>query len=186
MKRRTFLGLSAAALTAAACGEPPPRRSTPRRRIAVIGAGVAGLAAALDLEEAGAEVVVLEARPRVGGRVLTLREPSAETLRFLDGEGVDISGRSFGRRIRVASWELVTGTHGMQAFHGTLTDSARGIGVADRRSGAFYIIDEGAVDVLIGYLGQPVVLEGYVEGAQALHVVYYRVLADPNASEESR
>ena len=119
-------------------------------------------------------------------RRLDLREPSAETLRFLDGEGVDISGRSFGRRIRVASWELVTGTHGMQAFHGTLTDSARGIGVADRRSGAFYIIDEGAVDVLIGYLGQPVVLEGYVEGAQALHVVYYRVLADPNASEESR
>ena len=38
-------------------------------RVAVIGAGFAGLAAAVDLVEAGVDVVVLEARERVGGRV---------------------------------------------------------------------------------------------------------------------
>lgn len=43
------------------------------RRIVVVGAGVAGLCAALRLVRAGAEVQVLEAAGRAGGRSLTLR-----------------------------------------------------------------------------------------------------------------
>ena len=39
----------------------------------MLGAGLAGLAAARDLEADGAAVIVLEARDRVGGRVHTLR-----------------------------------------------------------------------------------------------------------------
>ncbi len=43
-------------------------------RVIVAGAGLAGLAAARDLEADGAAVTVLEARNRVGGRVLTIRD----------------------------------------------------------------------------------------------------------------
>lgn len=44
--------------------------------VAVIGAGAAGLAAAVALSEAGKSVVVIEARERIGGRIWTLSEPS--------------------------------------------------------------------------------------------------------------
>lgn len=40
----------------------------------VIGAGMAGLAAAATLREAGEQVVILEARDRIGGRVSTDRD----------------------------------------------------------------------------------------------------------------
>jgi squalene-associated FAD-dependent desaturase len=76
-------------------------------RAAVVGGGLAGLAAALDLVDAGADVTVYEARPTLGGAVQTLPEREGdpepppdngqhialgcftEYLRFLDriGEG---------------------------------------------------------------------------------------------------
>lgn len=50
-----------------------PARSLAGRRLVVIGAGFAGLSAARLLRQSGAEVIVLEARERPGGRVLTDR-----------------------------------------------------------------------------------------------------------------
>ena len=43
--------------------------------VIVIGAGVAGLAAAAQLSQSGLSVTILEARHRLGGRVLTTRDP---------------------------------------------------------------------------------------------------------------
>lgn len=54
----------------------PPRRAL----VAVLGGGLAGLAAAARLAERGVDVHLLEASERVGGRVKTLRGPFADRL----------------------------------------------------------------------------------------------------------
>jgi monoamine oxidase len=59
--------------------------------VIVLGAGLSGLKAALELEELGARVRVIEGRNRVGGRVLTLRDvpgqPEAGGNNFGGGYG---------------------------------------------------------------------------------------------------
>src|SRR5438477_11862985 len=42
--------------------------------VLIAGAGLAGLTAARELTRRGAQVTVIDARPRVGGRVLTFRD----------------------------------------------------------------------------------------------------------------
>jgi monoamine oxidase len=53
-------------------------------KVIVVGAGLSGLVSGMRLQEAGHEVVILEARSRVGGRVLTVREG------FEDGQYADV------------------------------------------------------------------------------------------------
>ena len=43
--------------------------------VIVIGAGAAGMAAAVELGKAGLSVLLLEARDRIGGRIFTQRDP---------------------------------------------------------------------------------------------------------------
>jgi monoamine oxidase len=57
-----------------------PEERGERRRVIVVGAGMAGLVAAYELQRAGHEPIVLEAQQRVGGRVCTLREPFTHGL----------------------------------------------------------------------------------------------------------
>src|SRR3984893_2579755 len=87
MSRRAFLGGTAGAALAVGAlrtgrGSSQARTTTvgvrdrpdpgAAQRVVVVGAGLAGLTAALDLRAAGWDVVVVEARQRVGGRVHTL------------------------------------------------------------------------------------------------------------------
>ncbi|MGQ0601785.1 MAG: flavin monoamine oxidase family protein, partial [Anaerolineales bacterium] len=55
----------------------------------IIGAGMAGLSAALQLHRAGRHVTVLEARDRVGGRVRTFRNFSGEQHAEAGGEFIE-------------------------------------------------------------------------------------------------
>jgi len=75
--------------TSARPNVPLPPTADPQDVI-VIGAGLAGLAAAWELDEAGHEVTVLEAKSCPGGRVHTLREPFAGDL-FADAGAAGFS-----------------------------------------------------------------------------------------------
>ncbi len=69
-----LLGVGRALAQGAETTAPLPAGSLAGKRVVVIGAGLAGLCAALRLVRAGAEVEILEATDRVGGRSLTLRQ----------------------------------------------------------------------------------------------------------------
>lgn len=57
-----------------------PKVSGTRKKVIIVGAGMAGLAAAELLERSEHEVLLLEARDRVGGRIYTVREPFDDGL----------------------------------------------------------------------------------------------------------
>jgi monoamine oxidase len=78
MMRRRLLALAALAAIAPLC--PGVLRAATPRKVIVLGAGLAGLAAAYELRRAGHDVMVVEARDRAGGRVHTVRQPFAEGL----------------------------------------------------------------------------------------------------------
>ena len=77
LTRRDFVGGAAGMATVAALPHTTAAAKRRRRRlkadVCVVGAGLAGLVTARELVRAGREVVVLEARDRVGGRILNHR-----------------------------------------------------------------------------------------------------------------
>jgi monoamine oxidase len=95
--RRTFLkalGASSLALPLVTC----TGRSGPHGSVVIVGAGLAGIATALLLEERGIEVTLVEARDRVGGRVHTLDDVPGRP-----DAGGPVLGASYERLLKLAS-----------------------------------------------------------------------------------
>jgi monoamine oxidase len=90
--RRQIVGAAVTGTIAAAADIEAAQAASARRRmhadVCVVGAGYAGLAAAYRLKQAGLNVIVLEARSRVGGRCWSVR--------MKDGTFVDFGGQWVG------------------------------------------------------------------------------------------
>ncbi len=79
------------------------------RRVIVIGAGLAGLTCAYELNRAGFDVTVLEARARPGGRVNTYRDPFADGLSAeMGAEYVDSEDRYARRYAKKFGLKILT------------------------------------------------------------------------------
>lgn len=94
MNRREFLNLSGMAAVSLYAGRShglqigsSAVRQGPAKRVAILGAGIAGLAAGLELTQAGHDVMILEAQSRPGGRVYTLRAPFSDGVYAEAGAG---------------------------------------------------------------------------------------------------
>jgi monoamine oxidase len=88
-----------------------------RYDVAVIGAGVAGLAAAGRLVEAGQSVIVLEARSRLGGRVHTVIDQSSGHPVELGAEFIQGKPKELLALIQSAGLELLQTPERHERFH---------------------------------------------------------------------
>lgn len=83
VSRRSLLqGAVLTAAAASALAAPTVARAAGPRRVIVIGAGMAGLTAALALKQRGHRVTVLEYQDRVGGRLRSHRWPDGSASEF--------------------------------------------------------------------------------------------------------
>lgn len=83
---RSSMAVALAPHSFASTHEIPP--AIEPQKIAVVGAGIAGLVAAFELMKSGHDVSVFEARTRPGGRVYTMRDSFSDGL-YAEGGAFD-------------------------------------------------------------------------------------------------
>jgi monoamine oxidase len=127
--RATYLTMQAMGLIGTAAVAEPlalEKGAAHRTKVAILGAGVAGLSAAYELGKAGYDVVVLEARDRVGGRAIDaayclvtipLKVLANIPSDFSAGHQAAIGGVNYGNAIKIAwqarrFWETDDHTYG--------------------------------------------------------------------------
>lgn len=121
------------------------------------------------------EGITLLQEPEGRMRRLAL-DRASEPLRFLDGHGVTLDGKSRGRTVFVEDWQVTEGVRGLQVWVGPVVLAGEDVGIADRASKATYYVDEDTAGALSPWAGRTVLIEGYVEGALRVQVVTYRPL----------
>jgi monoamine oxidase len=101
-------------LAAEAAASPPPVGGHGRgARVAILGAGIAGLVLAYELERSGFDVVVLEARERVGGRNWTIR--GGDRI-IMDGEADQTAGFSKGLYFNAGPARIPSNHQGLLSY----------------------------------------------------------------------
>ena len=133
--------------------------------VVIFGAGFAGLTAARALSHAGARVVVVEARSRIGGRVHTLSEPPLSApietgAEFIHGEVAELGEAIRGAGVDTAEIPgkdfLYADGHVAECTADNLFVVSRGrVATTATSHGALEGITRGLVQELLGELGIP-------------------------------
>ncbi len=135
LTRREFICLTSSALTSAKIfGQT-------KRRIIVLGAGLSGLLTAYELTQKGFDVTIIEARNRIGGRIVTLRE-SFKDKQFVELGG-ELIGNGYKRFLNYAKkfdikFEEVSSAN---KTGGSVTNLQKGIGTSAILKGKLYPIN---------------------------------------------
>jgi monoamine oxidase len=112
LSRRAFLKSSALLTGVAATNIVIPNISWSQRksrpRIAIVGAGIAGLTAAYELRKKGIIATVYEANSRIGGRIMTTRDQFGPNLYTeFGGEFIDTGHKEIRRLVQELNLSLV-------------------------------------------------------------------------------
>jgi monoamine oxidase len=75
--------------------------------VIVVGAGAAGLSAAVELGRAGLSVIILEAKPRIGGRIFTKQDPNTGIAVELGAEFIHGRPPEIWNRLKSSGREIV-------------------------------------------------------------------------------
>jgi len=112
LDRRAFLRVAGGVVAGFSCGGVAASVPEIRRRVVIIGAGIAGLTAARKLIEAGCEVLVVEARERIGGRIVTAKswtdapmDLGASWIHGIRGNPISALAREAGVRVVTTSYD---------------------------------------------------------------------------------
>lgn len=163
LTRRRFLQLSAFAAPAAPSllqRFAEESRSSSGAPVVVVGAGLAGLRAADVLRKAGRPVVVLEARERAGGRVLTIRAPFADGLHAEAGpsriagahQAVLRAARSFGLTLTPFESSQGSSVVAIKGKSATTAELVRGALTLDLKPDERALIPAALLDRYVGTL----------------------------------
>jgi hypothetical protein len=149
------------------------------------------LSCALHVERSG----LISSQPPVSGDgdgVIVLTELEGRTTRLIvEGEGtwlagcdgceVTVTGPARFGKLRVREFEVRRANDGSQPYVGILTRRGAQLVIDDRTTGQPILLDPGSASGLLPYEGRPVLVIGFVVGAQTIRVMAFRVLDEPPA-----
>ena len=125
------------------------------------------------IEIDGPTVLLVESR----GTKIPVKGPSLELgLRQLDEHLLQVWGKRTPNAFRVDRYRVLEGTHGISVWMGRIAIRAGVLGLVDVEGSLFRPLREMEEGALTEHIGDLVLVEGYIEGAERVRVVYYRVL----------
>jgi len=127
----------------------------------------------------GAELHAME-----GGSMRLVLEGDARWLLGCDGCEVTVGGPRRGGKLWVRDFEIRRASDGSQPYVGILKRYGAQLSIDDRTTGQHVFLDPFSVAGLLPYKKHPVLVIGYVVGAQTVRVMAFRVLDEPPRPDE--